>query len=190
MPVQAEYYGGATDRSQVSTGNLPEIAFVGRSNVGKSSLINCLTSRRNLARTSKSPGRTRSLQFFIIDERLFFVDLPGYGFARVPKQLRQDWQEMVLGYLRSSAQLKLVVLVIDARHEPSAMDLQMMTWLRQRKVPHVVAATKTDYLPKTRLKPQGRELRQQLGISDLVLFSSRTGEGKPDLWRLIQNSLK
>lgn len=190
MRVQVEYFGGATDRAQLATPDLPEIAFIGRSNVGKSSLINCLTNRRSLARTSGTPGRTRALQLFIVDERLFLVDLPGYGYAKASKETRQELHSTIENYLRSSRQLKLVTLIVDARQQASDLDLQMMSHLTSLNLPHIVVATKIDQLPKTRVKPKTQDLQRQLGLSGLLLFSSRTGQGKTDLWRAIHNALK
>src|SRR5512137_660434 len=130
---------------------LPEIAFAGRSNVGKSSLVNALLNRKGLVRTSSTPGRTQMLNFFAINEALHFVDLPGYGFARAPRAVRERWQPMVRGYLGGRANLKAVVWLLDARREPSAEDLEFLDWLEEAGCPTIPVVTKVDKLSRNQL---------------------------------------
>lgn len=166
----------------------PEIAFMGRSNVGKSSLINRLLGTRGLARTSKAPGRTRSINFYRVNESLDFVDLPGYGYARVPGALRQQWKGLVEAYLEAPAHPALAVLLVDARHEPTDLDGQLLEWLRSRGIRHQVVLTKIDKLSgndRTRAQIQGaRWLGLPPGERPIAL-SAVTGDGIPDLWRAI-----
>jgi GTP-binding protein len=165
----------------------PEIAFMGRSNVGKSSLINRLLGAR-LARTSKTPGRTRAINFFRVNERLYFVDLPGYGYARVPIPVRQEWKGLVEAYLERPGRPDLAVVLVDARHEPTDLDAQLVDWLRARAVPFRVVLTKADKLSGNgralALKDGGRRLG--LEAQELPLpVSAMNGDGLPILWRAI-----
>ncbi|HMU35100.1 MAG TPA: ribosome biogenesis GTP-binding protein YihA/YsxC, partial [Pyrinomonadaceae bacterium] len=149
--TSAEFIKSAFDRSHWLSDPRPEIAFLGRSNVGKSSLINSLLTRRGLARTSSSPGRTQSINFFLINDAFYFADLPGYGYAKVSKAMRADWGKMAEDYLRDREQLVLCVHLVDSRHEPTALDKQLNEWLVVNERPFVVAATKTDKLSANEL---------------------------------------
>ena len=163
--------------------DLPEIAFSGRSNVGKSSLLNKLVRRKALARVSATPGKTREINFFRVNDAFHLVDLPGYGYARVSKTARQAWRPLIEGYLRTSEQLRGVVQLIDARHAPSADDLRMMDFLASLGVPTIVVATKVDKLGNAERAVRLAELAEQLGVEEdqLLPFSARTGEGRDDL---------
>jgi GTP-binding protein len=168
--------------------SLPEIAFIGRSNVGKSSLLNSLVHKKNLARISNTPGRTQLINFFNVDDKLCFVDLPGYGFAKVPEHVKKQWQPMIEAYLLKSEQLKSVVLIVDSRHTPSRHDILMWDWLQAYDIPVVVVATKIDKIPKTRQKKHLKVVRDTLKLrsSEILLpFSALSGEGLKAVWQAI-----
>lgn len=167
----------------------PEVAFAGRSNVGKSSLINTITNRRKLARTSGTPGRTQLLNFFAAGENLYLVDLPGYGFARVPVAVRNSWMHLVENYLENRESLAAVVVILDIRREPSDGDMNLLRKLYLRGVPAVVALTKADKLPRSKVAMKSASLARELGILaplPLIAFSSKTREGREQLWEQIR----
>ncbi len=168
--------------------SLPEIAFIGKSNVGKSSLINSLLDRRSLARTSSAPGKTRTINWYEIDETLYFVDLPGYGYAKVSKAEQQRWGQVIERYLQQRTSLKKVLLLVDIRHAPTADDQMMMEWLRYYQVPTVIVATKSDKIKRSQLEKQKKMLREALGLqdpADLLAYSSETKMGAEALWERI-----
>ena len=176
--TSAEFVKSAFDRSHWITGGLPEIAFLGRSNVGKSSLINSLLARKGLARTSNTPGRTQSINFFLINDSFYFVDLPGYGYAKVPKATRQGWGKLAEDYLSKRTKLALCIQLIDSRHRPSELDLELHDWLAFHDKPHVVVATKSDKLSSNQLRKSLSEICSSLEDSNVVAYSSRTGRGR------------
>jgi GTP-binding protein len=159
--------------------DLPEIAFAGRSNVGKSSLINCLVGRRNLVKTSARPGKTQSLNFFLVDGRLRLVDLPGYGFARVSHETRSSWQNLIAGYLERRVNLACVVVIIDLRHELKEQDRALVDWLRHQGRSFMVVYTKADKLSGNQQARNAAALDAALRIAagDRILFSAKTGLG-------------
>lgn len=167
----------------------PEIAFLGRSNVGKSSLINSLLVRKGLARTSNTPGRTQSINFFLINEQFYFADLPGYGYAKVSKSMRADWGKMAEEYLRDRDELELCIQLVDARHEPSKLDMQLNEWLLHYAKPHIVVATKSDKLSRNELQKSLKVIRQTLAGSDVVAYSSETGAGRDEVWSRITSAV-
>ncbi|MBW2519080.1 MAG: YihA family ribosome biogenesis GTP-binding protein [Deltaproteobacteria bacterium] len=169
----------------------PEIAFAGRSNVGKSSLINCLLQRRGLVRTSSTPGRTQLLNFFAVNQSLFFVDLPGYGFAKAPRQVRAGWQPMVQGYLRGRTTLCGVVWLLDARRDPSDEDLQFLDWLEENQTPTIPVITKVDKISRNALQNRLSVISRTTGLSkDLfTLFSVPQRIGISELWELIESAV-
>ncbi len=182
----ATFVKSATAPAHYPSGDLPEVAFAGRSNVGKSSLINTLLGRRRLARTSTTPGRTQTLNFFLVDECLSMVDLPGYGYARVSHSVRAEWKNVVETYLRQRGSLRLVILILDIRRDPSEGDLDLLTWLRSEKRTALVVLTKIDKLSHSEQKQRSAKILLQLkpfGVAEAVLFSARTGEGKDVLWK-------
>jgi GTP-binding protein len=162
---------------------LPEIAFAGRSNVGKSSLLNRLVRRKAFARVSRTPGRTREINFFEVNHRFVLVDLPGYGYARISKERRAEWRPLIEGYLRQSPKLRGVVQLIDVRREPSEDDLQLLDFLGEIGTPTIVAITKVDKLSSAAVTPRVRELTAALGLDEdqVIPFSATTGRGRDDL---------
>jgi GTP-binding protein len=165
----------------------PEIAFAGRSNVGKSSLINCLVNRKGLVRTSSTPGRTQLLNFFAVNDRLYFVDLPGYGFARAPRQVREQWQPMVHGYLKGRSSLRAVVWLLDVRRDPSTEDLQFLDWLEESEIPTIPVVTKADKVSRSELTRRIATIARNTGLSAELFtpFSALSRQGYGELWELI-----
>ncbi|MCZ1264326.1 MULTISPECIES: ribosome biogenesis GTP-binding protein YihA/YsxC [Paenibacillus] len=185
---QSEFIISAVRPEQYPEDGLPEIALAGRSNVGKSSLINRLINRKNLARTSSTPGKTQQLNYYKINQDLYFVDFPGYGYAKVSKEQRFAWGKMMEKYLLGREELKLVMQMVDMRHEPSKDDMMMNEWLRHHGLPLVVVATKMDKIPKTRRAKHIKVIKEALDLrpGDLfVPFSSEEGLGKEELWEII-----
>lgn len=180
--TSAEFVKSAFDRSHWLDDGRPEIAFLGRSNVGKSSLINSLLARKGLARTSNTPGRTQSINFFLINDAFYFADLPGYGYAKVSKSMRDDWGKMAEEYLAEREQIALCVQLIDARHKPTALDIQLNDWLDHYQKPRIVAATKSDKLSNNELKKALTVTQKTVGETRVVPYSSQTGRGRENLW--------
>lgn len=185
MKIQsAEFLIGAASPGQFPSSSLPEVAFAGKSNVGKSSLINVLVNRKRLVKTSSTPGKTRQINFFLINQAFRLADLPGYGFARAPKAEQASWQQLVETYLQEGQFLQGVVLIVDCRHAPGPLDQQMVTWLNAFQRPHLVVANKIDKLKRSQISAQMEKLRKGLGLaSDPLPFSAQTGAGKPELLR-------
>ena len=168
----------------------PEIAFLGRSNVGKSSFLNSLLGVRGLARTSSTPGRTQALNFFLINDACWFVDLPGYGYARAPKDVQAQWSDAAGEYLEKSDQLALSIHLIDSRHEPTTKDLQLHEWLLHHGRAHVIVATKADKLSNNELAKNIARAKKVLNTSSLIAYSSVTGRGANEVWRAISEAIK
>jgi GTP-binding protein len=185
---QTEFIKSATRPAHYPEESLPEIAFAGRSNVGKSSLINVLVNRKNLVRTSNTPGRTQLINFFRINNTFTFVDLPGYGFAKVPLAIKKEWGPMMETYLSRRENLRGVVLILDIRRIPSEEDLQMLQWLRARGIPPLVVVTKSDKLSKNQRARQAAIISREIGIDsrDLLLFSALSREGLDPIWARIE----
>lgn len=189
---QAEFIISAVGPSQYPEDALPEIALAGRSNVGKSSLINCMISRKNLARTSSQPGKTQTLNYYKINQDLYFVDLPGYGYAKVSKTKREQWGKFIESYLMNRETLRLVMQLVDLRHPPSKDDQAMYEWLRHNDVPVIVVATKADKIPKSRWPKHIKIVRETLGMDKGVqplMFSSELGLGKDELWGILEQAI-
>jgi GTP-binding protein len=167
----------------------PEIAFLGRSNVGKSSVINSLLRKRNLAHTSSTPGRTRAINFYLINDRFYFVDLPGYGYARVPEKMRLAWGELIEGYLAHRRQLVLSLLIVDARHEATALDEQMRDWLQAYHLPYLVVLTKSDKLSGAERNRSLDRARKSFPAATVVAYSATTHLGREAVWREITTIL-
>jgi GTP-binding protein len=161
----------------------PEVAFAGRSNVGKSSLLNSLVRRKRFARVSNTPGRTREVNFFLVNDQFVLVDLPGYGYARISKERRAEWRPLIEGYLRTSSALRGIVQLLDVRHDPTADDRQMITFLASIGVPTMFALTKIDKLTSNQRKERLTALTSELGVSEdqVIPFSAVTGEGRDEL---------
>ncbi|MCL2761231.1 MAG: ribosome biogenesis GTP-binding protein YihA/YsxC [Desulfuromonadales bacterium] len=187
----ATFIKSATKPSQYPESGLPEIAFAGRSNVGKSSLINVLVNRKNLVRTSSTPGRTQLINFFDVNGTFSLVDLPGYGFAKVPLAVKQHWGPMMETYLSKSPNLKAVVLILDIRRIPGAEDIQMLGWLNSYEVPALLVLTKCDKLSKTERAKQVKLIAGELGIdqSYFCFFSAISKEGSGVIWERIESIL-
>ena len=179
----AEKHGWRPDSS------LPEVAFAGRSNVGKSSLLNCLVRRKSFARVSRTPGRTREINFFRINNGFVLVDLPGYGYARISKEQKAAWKPLIEGYLRRTTQLRGIVLLLDIRREPSDDDRDMLDFLAEMEIPTLIALTKTDKLSKQAARQRATEIAADLALEaeQVIPFSAHTGEGRLELLEAISN---
>lgn len=191
--TQSEIVISAVKPEQYPNAGLPEIALSGRSNVGKSSFINKMINRKNLARTSQKPGKTQTLNFYIINEMMHFVDVPGYGFAKVPKSERDAWGRMIETYISNREPLKAVVQIIDIRHDPSNDDVTMYEWLKHFDVPVIIIATKADKIPKGKWQKHEKAIKEKLNkdpSDPIVIFSSETGYGKEKAWSTIESYLK
>ena len=172
---------------------LPEYAFAGKSNVGKSSLINALMNRKSLARTSSQPGKTQTINFYNINDQLYFVDLPGYGYAKVSLEAKAKWGKMIERYLKKSSVLKRVFLLVDIRHEPSENDKTMYDWIIYQGYQPVVIATKLDKLKRSQVARQVKILREGLGMArevGLIPFSAETKQGREEIWKLMEEENK
>ena len=183
-----EHLISATRPEQLPNDGLPEIAFSGRSNVGKSSLINTLVDCKGLARISKTPGKTRLLNYYTVNRRFHLVDLPGYGYAKVPLRQRRAWAELVEPYLETRQTLMGIVQLIDCRHAPTELDRQMLEWLQSHDHPFIVAVTKSDKVPQSKLQERlegVQSLLQGPENASVVLFSAKTKAGSGAIWRWI-----
>ena len=186
--VELETVCGIT--SEIPDNRLPEIAFAGKSNVGKSSLINALMNRKSLARTSAQPGKTQTINFYNINSAMYLVDLPGYGYAKVPESERVKWGKMIERYLHASKQLQAVFLLVDIRHKPSANDKTMFEWIVYQCYRPIIIATKLDKLKRSQVQRAVKEVREGLGLrSDdyLIPFSAQTKQGRDEIWRVMDD---
>lgn len=178
--------------SKLPENSLPEFAFAGKSNVGKSSLINALINRKAYARTSSQPGKTQTINFYNVNDRLYYVDLPGYGYAKVSVSAKEKWGKMIEGYLQKSQVLKMVFLLIDIRHEPSANDRMMYDWIIYNGYQPVIIATKLDKINRSQVQKHVKILRQGLGMDKdgiLIPFSAETKQGREEIWDLIEGQM-
>ena len=174
--------------SKIPENQMPEIAFAGKSNVGKSSLINVLMNRKSLARTSAQPGKTQTINFYNINHELYFVDLPGYGYAKVSLEAKEKWGKMVERYLKQSRQLKAVFLLIDIRHEPSANDRQMYEWILSNGYHPIIIATKMDKLNRSQIQKHVKVVKQGLEVDNntvVIPFSAVSKQGRDEIYALI-----
>jgi GTP-binding protein len=185
----AEFVKSAAKDSQYPPAELPEFAFAGRSNVGKSSLINTLVNRKKLVLTSSTPGKTRLINFFCVNGELMLVDLPGYGYARVSREERRTWAPMIERYLATRTSLKGVVALFDIRRSPGPEDIQLMDWLAARRIPRILVATKSDKLSKTAQAKQLAVIAGEVGaeVGGIVLFSAKSRRGRDALWKSIND---
>lgn len=189
---QATYERSGVRFDQYPDAGLPEIALVGRSNVGKSSLINALLNRRNLARTSSSPGKTRTANFYLVNEQFYLVDMPGYGYAKIAQAERKRFQKMINEYLFTRSQLQLVMQIIDFRHPPTALDQEMYAFLRSISTPKLLVANKTDKVAKSQWHSHAQDILSGLpGLepSQLIIFSSETKLGVDEVWHSVSAAL-
>ncbi len=185
----AEFIISAVSPKQYPAGDLPEIALAGRSNVGKSSFINRMVNRKSLARTSQKPGKTQTLNYYLINDAFYFVDVPGYGFAQVSKLERASWGKMIETYLLERKQLKCVIQIVDIRHEPTADDRMMMDFFKYYQLPTIVIATKADKISRGKWNKHLKQIRDGLQLekgTPLIPFSAKTGEGKEEAWQVIR----
>ena len=184
----AEFVTSAVKPSQYPPAVLPEIAFAGRSNVGKSSLINTLVNRKRLVKTSSTPGRTQLINFFNINEKFSFVDIPGYGYAKVPASVKKKWGPMIETYITTRKTLKGVVLIMDLRRTPGPEEMNMLDWLNHYDIPSVPVLTKSDKLSKTRQQKQLKEISNTLSADkdNFILFSAKSRQGKDEVWDVVK----
>jgi GTP-binding protein len=188
----AKFICSAVTPGQYPPDDLPEVAFAGRSNVGKSSLINKILNRKKLVRTSKTPGRTQLLNFFEINELWRFVDLPGYGYAKVPVEVQKRWRPMVESYLTTRVNLRGMVWLLDIRREVSKEDLQLWDWLQAKQVEVIIVVTKADKLSKNKRNKQAASIARSLGreAQELIQFSATSGEGTDEIWQALLRILE
>ncbi|MEH6947824.1 ribosome biogenesis GTP-binding protein YihA/YsxC [Bacillus sp. JJ634] len=187
--TSADIVISAVKPDQYPSEPIPEFALAGRSNVGKSSFINKMINRKNLARTSSKPGKTQTLNFYLINDALHFVDVPGYGYAKVSKSERAAWGKMIETYFTSREQLRAAILIVDLRHPPTKDDISMYEFLKHYELPCIIIATKADKIPKGKWQKHLKVTRETLGLAkedELMLFSSETGEGKEKIWGLLK----
>lgn len=188
----SEFITSAVTPNQYPTDNRIEIAFVGRSNAGKSSLINTITNRRKLAKTSSTPGKTRLINFFLINNEFYFVDLPGYGFAKVSKKEQEKWGHMMEKYLIDRSQLKRIALLVDSRHKPTKEDILMYQWIKHYGYEVIIVATKSDKLKKNEYQKNKKVILETLNPAEedkFIFFSSLSKEGKEELLDSITNGI-
>jgi GTP-binding protein len=185
--TKAEFMKSATDASGFPRSPLPQVAFAGRSNVGKSSLINCLVERKGLAKTSSIPGKTRVVNFFVVNDAIIFADLPGYGYAKVSKEMRESWRPMVEDYFTTSTSIRAAVIIVDIRRGPETEELNLALWLSARSIPVLFVATKVDREKRSMLAGRVKHIAGVLGVplDDIVLFSAKTRAGRERLWSRI-----
>ena len=192
--TSAEFITSIYDLRKLPKSVLPEFVFVGRSNVGKSSMVNKLCNRKSLAKIGSVPGKTRQLNYFLINEEFYLVDLPGYGYAKVPEQIRAGWRKLVEQYVSDRQNVSMVFVLIDARHEPTYLDELMVTWLEYYEIPYVIVLTKSDKISKNKMDKQiyrcAKIVNSDVLCIDFIPFSIITGEGKNELLGLISKSLK
>jgi len=187
---ESDYVCSVVKPEQYPDNGLPEFAFVGRSNVGKSSLINALLNRRNLAHVSAQPGKTRTLNFYLVNNLFYFVDLPGYGFAKVSQQQKNKWGEFIVNYLTKRKQLKCVCQLVDLRHAPTEDDINMYWWFRQQGIPCLLIATKADKVSWGNWPQHLKIIRQTLEIENdvpVIPFSAKTKQGREEVFAYLQS---
>ena len=189
--LSAEFLLSASTTSQFPAATLPEIAFAGRSNVGKSTLINSLLNRKKLVKTSATPGKTQLINFFKINDQFYFVDLPGYGYAKVPESVRRKWQYLVEAYLSERETLRNVVLIIDCRHNPTVQDRQLLEWLEYYQRPALIVASKIDKLKRGQVQKHLQKIKHDLSIESLPLGHSSMQYGRrEEIWKKLAHCIE
>ena len=191
--ISTDFMISAVSKEQYPHGELPEIAFVGRSNVGKSSLINSMLNRKKLVKTSSTPGKTQMINFFDINHLFVCADLPGYGFAKVPKAVQKKWQSLVEQYLIHRENLRTVIFIVDIRRKPTDLDLHMQEWLEQYEIDYILVATKADKLSQAEQSKQLKLIRQAFlkdGKQEMIAYSSKNQRGRKELWKLLQKRIE
>ena len=190
----AEFIKSIYDLRNLPASVLSEFVFVGRSNVGKSSLINTICSKKTLAKVGSAPGKTRQLNYFLINEEYYLVDLPGYGYAKVPEQIRAGWRKLVEDYISERENVNMVFVLIDSRHEPTYLDELMVSWLEYYEIPYAIVLTKSDKISKNKMEKQiyrsSKIVHNEDLCRDYIPFSIVSGEGKNDIIALISEALK
>ncbi len=183
--TSVDFFTSVYDLSQLPDDARPEIAFVGRSNVGKSSFINTLVGRKKLAQISKNPGRTRSINFYLMNDSIYLVDLPGYGYAKVPINVKREWKNLIEGYLSNRPTLKAVAVLFDIRRLPQDEDISLLSWFKSHGIPIVTVLSKADKLSSNKRLNQLSQISRTLSVkdSDLIAFSAVTGEGREAFWQ-------
>jgi GTP-binding protein len=190
--MEAIYATTGVKKYQFPDDGRKEIALAGRSNVGKSSLINRLVNRKNLARISSKPGKTQAINFYLINRLFYFADVPGYGFARVPKSIQASWKKMMEAYLINRSSLKAIIQIVDLRHSPTVEDLNMHEFLLYHQIPVILVATKADKISKGKWQTHLKVIRKKVGLEadkEIILFSSKTGYGTEDILKRIEEFL-
>jgi GTP-binding protein len=191
--MNVEFLISAFRKNQYPIPDRPEVAFAGKSNVGKSSLLNVLVNRKKMARTSSTPGRTQSINYFCLENSLYLVDLPGYGFAKVPVSVKKSWQKMVESYLTTRPNLKSVIVIVDIRRKPSSEDKDLLLWLNHYGIPAILVLTKADKLSRNQATRQATLIRreyQDICSNEPVVFSARTRQGRDEVWEKIHAACK
>jgi GTP-binding protein len=194
--LSAEFLQGVADLRQLPRNELREVLFIGRSNVGKSSLLNKLSNKKNMARSSAIPGKTREINYYIMNDSFYFVDLPGYGYAKVPEQMRAGWKKLIEDFLKRGGPIALAMQLIDSRQEPTPLDLMMMDWLEYYEVPYLLVLTKSDKLPVSKLKKQIEVYRERFHfqVTDgcchgIVPFTITNNESRLDLLKIVEEHI-
>ena len=187
--LSAEFLTGAVSAKQYPRVTHPEFAFAGRSNVGKSSLLKSLLNKKKLVRTSSTPGKTQQINFFEINEKLIFTDLPGYGFAKVPPTVQRKWKNMIEQYLLKRQSLTALIFIVDLRRDPTSLDLELKKWLDANEIPYILVATKSDKLSAGERSKQTRKIKEAFcegdDSKDLIVYSSKNNQGHKELWNQI-----
>ncbi len=187
--TSTEFVLGAASLEQLPEGSLKEVAFLGRSNVGKSSLISALCGKPGIARSGKTPGKTRELNYYLVNKKFYFVDLPGYGYARLPEQVRTGLGKLIEGYLQGRKTLACAIQLIDSRHEPTALDMMMVGWLDYYALPFLIVLSKSDKLPRSKLASYHRDAERAFSrfqhLKGIIHFSTSTGGGKAEILKII-----
>ena len=181
--IQADFIISAVSESDFPREGIPEVVFAGRSNVGKSSLINRLAGKAKLARTSATPGKTQSINFYRINDAFFFVDLPGFGYAKAGKQTVQQWKKLIEQYFGNRSTIVLVIQLVDSRMPPTSLDLRLSEWLAKLKIPRMIVATKSDKLSNNQRNTAMRTISKLLGMQSVVMSSAETGTGCKEVWK-------